>query len=759
MKESNQSTLARLLATENISVVQDNVRTASFDVKNRVLTLPVWSEVEKYVEDHLVGHEVGHALFTPLDGWHDAVCDRGFAYKSFLNVVEDARIEKLIQRKYPGLRSSFVRSYRHLLAEGFFGANLDQINQMGLIDRINTYFKCGQSAGVKFSAEEQQWLPRIDSLETWDEVTELTDELFAFCKEQQEEQRRQEQESQDADEQDEDDEESDWGEEDGGEVSATSEDQEEFESEDSDTDEDADEFDRLWNDEESSADSDDDDSDDLGEEGGKSNGQTFDPSEDLESVTDKNLRDSIDREINSNFDGQVNNYSLPESNNDHLFVSYKEVLADMRGEKLIGSSSDYGMSEHYLEQLKKDYVTVLEIGGQMYRNWLKNNQRGIKLMAKEFEMRKSAAQYSRASVSKTGVLDTVKMNNYKISDDIFKRVTITPEGKNHGFIMVLDLSGSMMNTLYNVVGQVLMMTHFCRQIGVPFRVYGFTDYLTDRIGQERDESEYDNIYADQELRMIEIFNEKMSKPDLFEMASALLASVIRYGNIRDIRNDNPGVDLWKLDRYCTTPRVFALGGTPLDSSIVALIPQAMKFRSQHRLDVLNTIFLTDGASHGLQTGRGWALRDPRTYNMLQTIRCEYNNKTYKYRQLPTRMMNTTEVLMNIYKDITGSRMLGYYVDCRGRQGLMYTAEGLTGTRMKDWSEKWSEARKGHVTLAVEGYDEFFLVPAIALKRVESKMEKMEAGASKAKLRSAFKSTAVGSIQNRKMLADIVKWVA
>ena len=33
-----KSTLAKLLATENIEVQQNKVRTASFDVKNRVLT-------------------------------------------------------------------------------------------------------------------------------------------------------------------------------------------------------------------------------------------------------------------------------------------------------------------------------------------------------------------------------------------------------------------------------------------------------------------------------------------------------------------------------------------------------------------------------------------------------------------------------------------------------------------------------------------------------------------------------------------------
>ena len=178
MKEITRSTVARLLATENITVVQDNVRTASFDVKNRVLRLPSWSDVETYTEDHLIGHEVGHALFTPLDGWHSAVCSKGAAYKSYLNVVEDARIEKLIQRKYPGLRTPFIKSYRKLLADGFFGGQLDDINKMSLIDRINVYFKCGQSIGVKFGAEDTHWLPRIDAAETWEDVVAIVDELF-----------------------------------------------------------------------------------------------------------------------------------------------------------------------------------------------------------------------------------------------------------------------------------------------------------------------------------------------------------------------------------------------------------------------------------------------------------------------------------------------------------------------------------------------------------------------------------------------------
>ena len=59
----HKSTLARLLAKENITVVHDpKAETAAFDVLNRNLILPVWKNMGIVVYDMLIAHEVGHAL-------------------------------------------------------------------------------------------------------------------------------------------------------------------------------------------------------------------------------------------------------------------------------------------------------------------------------------------------------------------------------------------------------------------------------------------------------------------------------------------------------------------------------------------------------------------------------------------------------------------------------------------------------------------------------------------------------------------------
>ena len=71
--KKNTSQLAKLLATENIEVQENAVQTASFDVKDRILTIPIFKEEQrsKHIYDMLVGHEVSHALHTPSDSWMD----------------------------------------------------------------------------------------------------------------------------------------------------------------------------------------------------------------------------------------------------------------------------------------------------------------------------------------------------------------------------------------------------------------------------------------------------------------------------------------------------------------------------------------------------------------------------------------------------------------------------------------------------------------------------------------------------------------
>ena len=150
----HKSILAKLMATENLHIEQRNTSTASFDVENRILTIPILdNKITNDIYDLFIGHEVAHALWTPLDGMRKARSMK--LHSGVMNILEDARIERKIKVKYPGIRQSFIRAYRDLMEQNFFETVGDDLNEYNFIDRVNLYTKAGVETGIKFSPEEQ----------------------------------------------------------------------------------------------------------------------------------------------------------------------------------------------------------------------------------------------------------------------------------------------------------------------------------------------------------------------------------------------------------------------------------------------------------------------------------------------------------------------------------------------------------------------------------------------------------------------------
>ena len=169
----NKDILAKLLATENITIRRSvKAETASFDLVNRVLTLPILKVTSGDIMDMMTGHEVAHALWTLLSEWEKAI-EVEKIHKQILNIVEDARIEKKIKRKYPGIVKSFINGYKELESNGFFGTNKPDM-QMALINRINLHAKMGWTGNIPFSDDEQWAVDAVAGVETFDDVKRVS---------------------------------------------------------------------------------------------------------------------------------------------------------------------------------------------------------------------------------------------------------------------------------------------------------------------------------------------------------------------------------------------------------------------------------------------------------------------------------------------------------------------------------------------------------------------------------------------------------
>ena len=180
---NQKDNLARLMATENLTIVHKAIPTAYFDVKNRVLACPTFKDdISPALYDLFMGHEVGHALNTPYEGLHSTITENR-TLKGYLNVVEDVRIEKAIKNKYQGLRTSFFKAYNELIDRNFFGIKGRDLQELSLIDKINLITKCGSRVDIILNTEEIRFLNMAEDCKTWEDVVECATAIYEWSKE------------------------------------------------------------------------------------------------------------------------------------------------------------------------------------------------------------------------------------------------------------------------------------------------------------------------------------------------------------------------------------------------------------------------------------------------------------------------------------------------------------------------------------------------------------------------------------------------
>jgi len=583
-----KSVLARLLANENISVQQGNYSTASFDIVNRVMRLPLWKDMSNDLYDLLVGHEVSHALHTPSDPKELNIPNVPF---SFINIVEDIRIEKKILRKYPGLIGNFTRGYDELLEMDLFGTKDKDLNTLPFMDKLNIKSKGRAAVEVDFTDEEKPYFEKAMAVETFDDVREVVLEIAAWLRSKNEEpeeaqsdvQAPQPPSDEKGDQSDSMPSPSDDGDEGEDEPESDGGDQ----TKEAGDDEAEKETESGGSPDNSESESDEDDIDET-KESNPSKGAGGDSHSYIKDVN--NGADDLD-EASTEIAQQENMSDLTEVDG----KLYVQPLSREEYETYKIPFSDVIESrEKMLEDRAENYPSRTREAQEKWEKFQADAKPIVSLMAKEFEMRKAAYRSKRARTSTKGTLDVAKLHAYKYDDNLFKQVTTLADGKSHGLMMLVDYSGSMNNVMPAVIRQTATLVMFCKRVGIPFQVFGFTSIRTSRKimpNHKTDLSRYDS----DELSLIELYSSKMTKRQL---EFSLKASIYQSS-----------------DAYYFTGRYEQLGNTPLNSAIMAMTYAMKDFRKENPVEKMRLITLTDGDSNRARVIRGSDYPENPTYNM------------------------------------------------------------------------------------------------------------------------------------------------
>ena len=734
---NKKSTIAKLLANEDIHVVSKPMATAYFNVKTRELGLPVWKDdITVEEEELMVSHEIGHALWTSMD-LITYGRNRGLN-QGIINVLEDARIEKFVKSKYPGTVNLFNKGYRSLIARDFFGIGDTDPQKQNLIDRINLYFK-GMS-NITFTDEESVFVKRTAELRTEAEVLDLAADITQYMKD------NPEQDNTDSDDSDDSQEsmtdnhatgESGEG------SSGESNDESNDESGDESGDESADESDGE------SGDESDGESGDTVSDGNSVGGEStndYEPESKTDNAANESVKDLADLDATEKVYARI-----PKVNSDKMIVDYKTIIDEL-SEHYTESSWANGRSnwvQHSLDQIRA------------FKN---DSKKSVAYMVKEFEMKKAADQYARAATSKTGTLDMGALHTYKFNDDLFRKVTTLPGATNHGMIMVLDWSGSMSENLVNTFNQLMQLVWFCRRTQIPFEVLAFTKSYRDRSDSDCKylDRKVGDMIIHEEVSLLNFFSSRMNAAEEEKMMHYVWMLVKRL---------SPYHEDWSVVGrpvdYC---RKYYLSATPLNESIIAMMDYAPKFKKRTGVQKLNTIFLTDGESDMLpgiwdshdehitmqRYGEENLIIDPVTNN-------QYEMKCARY----SRVKEATPLLLKALKArVSEMNVLGFFIAGRGKQGRidLYTWMDILGADKFADAEKAKKVIKKDGALVLpntKGYDEFYVIQGGNQLAVDNNLELDDdlVGASKAKLKTAFSKASKQRTHSRVLLNKFTAKVA
>ncbi len=735
-KAQSKSLLAKLLATEDITMQRlATKKTATFDIKNRVLYLPVWTGISNDLEDMLVVHEVGHALDTPLEAWKTAIKDvttkvygkinpnNERSVKSFLNIVEDVRIDKRQKRRYPGSRRNYLIGYKELIDRDFFGTAKRDINSFTFIDRLNIYFKGGVAMDITFSNEEKVWINRAGNTETFEDVVKLTEEILVYCKSKGEETSENPFTDKSMELFDDGDEDGDYET-----IEGYGDDDDADDSEKSSDDEDGTEGSNS-SDEESEDDEDGDKQGGTGHEGASVADQVVPQSETEQAWQEKQT------ELVSDDNTEYVYVTVPKPVMKNIVDDYKVFLKANQGYY----KTQYGFN------YSSDWHKSIPADVAKFRT---EENSAISFMVKEFEMKKSADIFSRISVAKTGVLDTNKIHSYKYNDDIFRRQTIVPAGKNHGFVMVLDWSGSMTTNIGDTVKQLITLTLFCKRVQIPFEVYMFRDLCrSDVSGSESYFATETNDLNMQDFRMRNILSSRMNSSELNE------AYII----------------LWAMSRH-QSPKD-PMSGTPLNQAIVATEHLVKQFKDRTKVQIVNTIFLTDGGSNpvaGIVGRKNYCWDEAgkrRKYSYVlqdKVMKKDYyftnQNDSGDYRLNGDEVTNN---LLRILKDRTGCNLIGFYLyehsSFKNVFHAFYGYAGIDDTFRDKMQKSWSENK--FVPVSNYGYDDYYILNAKEMRGANKNVLSVDSSMSKAKIAKSFMTFSEKKSLNRVLLQRFISKIA
>ena len=240
-----------------------------------------------------------------------------------------------------------------------------------------------------------------------------------------------------------------------------------------------------------------------------------------------------------------------------------------------------------------------------YREFVRESDAFVRQLVAQFERRKAADSIRKERPKQTGMLNLDRLHQYRTHDDIFLSKIVKQDGKNHGIVFLLDMSGSMSLTLKDCFLQVLQLVWFCEKAKIPFEVFGFTD-MSPRYTIPGYDEDYRKWYGNGKNEG-KVFVHPMEPENARDALCAIQYDHSRLVNLassRDSAEDRENLLSLLYSKFVTrdgsaSSHLLSLHGTPTVEA-VAIASQFMQdWVVTNNIQIPTIMVVTDGQPNGV----------------------------------------------------------------------------------------------------------------------------------------------------------------
>jgi hypothetical protein len=413
MNEGSWEVYTQVLSRENLKLTySDKAKTAYFNLDSREVVVPTFEYMNDEVTQLLISHEVGHASYSTYT--KDEFNNYSSRYGDLFNVIEDAHIENRLKKNFGGLSAIFKEGYKTLHKENFFELE-DNLSAYSLTSRLNLFYKIGHIVDVPFDGKENEFAVAMKRIFTKEDCIQLCEDVILYLNTKEEEKQQN-------------------NEDDNFDVSSEEENG----------------FSQMFDGEDTSLDEETSYNVKVSSNNSLSNEVKKELIDEVSSILDKNISEYGERMLEDN-------YSFKTSSRNTLSISSKECFKNCY---------DVTMDYHNLKQ--RTFYTSKAC---------RTLEKQIKELAKSadvvFHQKKKAEELKNTKNVQNGRLNRRSLSKYLISDNIFQKTKVLKEGKNHGVVILVDYSSSMIKVIKDTLIQACVLGEFCKMNDIPFSIVAF----------------------------------------------------------------------------------------------------------------------------------------------------------------------------------------------------------------------------------------------------------------------------------------------